>query len=334
MPPPALFEPDAASGPLAWPALGRALLDLYGASRETPLRHFQERALTLVKTLVPFDAAWWGMSSPLHVQRPHLHQYDARIFEDYPPHMARDCFRAALVEHPGKTVNLADLVSRARYVRAPLYRALGRGFGVECLLGTLLIEPVSGLFESVILWRRDARRPFTEAERRTKEWLTPHLAEAYRICRRIHLLGEPRATPRAWALLDEHGHPREMSPAFARLLREEWPGWTGGRLPESFPSPARLRAGRVMAGRSLAVRASPRDEFLFLVARRASAIDRLGAREREVALRYARGETHAAIAAALGIAPGTVRNHIARCYKHLAVNTKLELARRLDADLP
>ncbi len=88
-----------------------------------------------------------------------------------------------------------------------------------------------------------------------------------------------------------------------------------------------------MAARSVVLRASTCDEFLLLVARQASDIDKLGAREREVALRYARGESHAAIAAALGIAPATVRNHIARCYKRLAVNNKAELARRLQTDL-
>ncbi|MCU0842898.1 MAG: helix-turn-helix transcriptional regulator [Thiobacillaceae bacterium] len=310
------------------------VLELYRASREVPFQNFQEHALLTVKARVPFDSAWWGMSSPRSIQRPHLHHCDARIVEDYQSLLDRDFFRAALIDQPGKTINLADLVSRARYLRTPLYRQLGRRYGMEWMLGTLLVEPVSGLYEIVTLWRHGARRPFTEDERRIKERLMPHLAEAYRINRLIHLLGESRPMPMAWALLDEHGHLRELSPAFVHLLREEWPGWRGDRLPETFPSPARLRASRTMAWRTVSVSVAERGGFLFLTARRASAIDKLGAREREVALRYARGQTHAAIATALGIAPGTVRNHIARCYKHLAVNNKVELSRRLQDDLP
>lgn len=45
--------------------------------------------------------------------------------------------------------------------------------------------------------------------------------------------------------------------------------------------------------------------------------------------RYAHGETYAAIAKALLISPSTVRNHIAHCYRKLAVNNKVELAQRV-----
>jgi DNA-binding CsgD family transcriptional regulator len=332
---PAPPRPVAPSDPISTRAFSQTVLDLYRASREVPFRHFQEHALTAIKALIPFDSAWWGVASAQtqQIHRLHLHHCDDGIVRDYPPFMEQDFFRAALIANPGRSINMADLVSRARYTRTPLYRGLGRKYRVEWSLGTLLIEPVSGLLEFITLWRHDARQPFTEDERQTKEWLMPHLAESYRFSRLVHLMGESRSTPRAWALLDERGYLREVSPAFVHLLREEWPGWQGDRLPDTFPSPARLRTGQVVAGRAIAVSASARGEFLLLIARRTSDIDRLGAREREVALRYARGETHAAIAAALGIAPATVRNHIARCYKHLAVNSKVELSRRLQAEL-
>lgn len=330
----------ATSGPGALPdhmpppAINRAVLDLYRASRETAPGRFQEHALTIVETLLPFDSAWWGMSSPLQVQRPYLHRCDARIFQDYVAHMAQDLLREALVARPGTTIDLDALVGRARYLRTPLYRAFGRKWAMERVLGTLQVEPVSGLYESIVLWRHDARRPFTEDERRTKEWLAPHLAQAHRIGRLLHVLGESPSAPRAWALVDEYGHVREVSPAFVPLLRKEWPRWRGERLPESLPSLAQLRAGRAWVGDSIASSASARGAYVLVVARHASPIHRLGAREREVALRYARGESHAAIAAALGLAPATVRNHVARCFRRLAVHSKIELARRLLAEFP
>ena len=58
-------------------------------------------------------------------------------------------------------------------------------------------------------------------------------------------------------------------------------------------------------------------------------VDMLTAREREIVERYAQGETHATIATALALSPATVRNHIAHCYRKLAVNNKAELVRRL-----
>ncbi|GAB4176432.1 MAG: hypothetical protein Fur0039_19440 [Rhodocyclaceae bacterium] len=62
-------------------------------------------------------------------------------------------------------------------------------------------------------------------------------------------------------------------------------------------------------------------------------LDRLSPRQRAIITRYARGETHAAIAAGMGLAPATVRNHLARAYDKLGVSNKAELAFRLLRDI-
>ncbi|MGO9444449.1 MAG: response regulator transcription factor [Thiobacillaceae bacterium] len=63
-----------------------------------------------------------------------------------------------------------------------------------------------------------------------------------------------------------------------------------------------------------------------------SALDSLSPREHEIAMRYARGKSHAVIAAAVRLSPSTVRNHISRCYRKLAVNNKIGLSHRLSQD--
>lgn len=55
----------------------------------------------------------------------------------------------------------------------------------------------------------------------------------------------------------------------------------------------------------------------------------LGARQREVALRAARGESLKLIAAELGISHETVRSHLSAVYRRLGVSTRAELARLL-----
>jgi DNA-binding NarL/FixJ family response regulator len=52
-------------------------------------------------------------------------------------------------------------------------------------------------------------------------------------------------------------------------------------------------------------------------------------REREIAARHAKGETHS-IAVALSLSPATLRNHLAHCFKKLGVSNKVELASRLE----
>ena len=57
--------------------------------------------------------------------------------------------------------------------------------------------------------------------------------------------------------------------------------------------------------------------------------DALTPREIEIASAYAQGDTYSAIATRLGIAPTTVRTHLATIYRKLGVSSKLELHAQL-----
>lgn len=301
------------------------VLNLYRASHDVPLRHFQEHVLELTKSAVAFDSAWWGNASaePQEIHRLHLHNCDASIVEAYPPYSEQDFFREKLIRNPGVSINLADLITRDKFVQTEMYQGLGRRYKIEWSLGTLLIEPVSSLFEFITLWRHDPEKPFDEADRTTKEMLMPHLAEAHRNARLHHLLGGGHIQGTAWALADDRAYLREVSPAFVTRLKAEWPDWQGNRLPE--PLARRVIEARPYQGGGLVVDLARREGFRFLEARAPSMLERLAPREREVAELYARGRTHAEIAAALGLSPATARNHIARCFKKLGVNNKSEL---------
>lgn len=58
--------------------------------------------------------------------------------------------------------------------------------------------------------------------------------------------------------------------------------------------------------------------------------DALTRRETEIARAYADGDTYQRIAARLGIAPSTVRTHLATIYRKLGVSSKLDLLRVLE----
>jgi DNA-binding CsgD family transcriptional regulator/transcriptional regulator with GAF, ATPase, and Fis domain len=60
----------------------------------------------------------------------------------------------------------------------------------------------------------------------------------------------------------------------------------------------------------------------------------LSPREIEIASAYAQGDTYQAIAARLGIAPSTVRTHLATIYRKLEVSSKLDLHARLGGAQP
>ncbi|MCA1925051.1 MAG: LuxR C-terminal-related transcriptional regulator [Thiobacillus sp.] len=158
----------------------------------------------------------------------------------------------------------------------------------------------------------------------------PHIAAVHRIARLREMLGDPRDSGERWAVADERGFLREITPAFVHCLRLLWPGWRGSRLPETLHTAVRDALPARLGSQKLNVEA--RGIYRFLHVTSLHPLDLLTAREREIVARFAQGETHAGIASSLGLSPATVRNHIAHCYRKLAVNNKAELARRVLQD--
>lgn len=309
--------------------LNRVILELHRAGRETACCQFQPAALELIQEILPFDSAWWGNAAtePMEIHQLYLFNCDDSMAEAYPPYMDQDFFRVALVAQPGVTINMSDLITRERYVRTALYREVGKRYKVEWSLGTLLVEPVSLLQEFLTLWRHDSKKPFTETERQTKELLMPHIAEAHREARLREVLGEASERNPRWAVADERGFLREVSPGFVHCLREHWPDWQGSCLPQALLECVRLATPFNTA--RLKLKITPKGKFRYMQVLALSAMDSLSPREVDIVTRYAQGETYAGIAAALALSPATVRNHIANCYHKLAVNNKAELALRV-----
>ena len=321
--------PRAFGADLAPQAVNQLVLSLYREGRDVQLQSFQGWALEQLQGVIGFDSAWWGNAEMRahNITGSRLFNCDASILDDYPAHRDSDFFRAAWVANPGTCINLSDLSTRARYVRSDLYRRFGRKFRMEWSLGTLMADPNASHAshaEFLTLWRHDPCEPFTEAERQAKQLVMPHLVEAFRAVRLRHFLGGKDTRPKAWALADDQGFIRELSPAFAAALRSQWPDWHGSLLPAAL---ARcVVEGKAFQASTMAINVRQSDNLRFLEVKARSPLDRLTAREGEVVARYADGETHSGIAATLALSPTTVRNHISHCFKKLGVKNKAELA--------
>ena len=321
----------APASSVALHAVNQVVLSLYRDGRDLQLHNFQDWALEQVQRVIGFDSAGWGNAAAVPGKTGGLRLFncEASFLQDYPPHIEGDFFRAALMARPGVSTNLSDLTPRERYVGTEWYRNVGKKHRVEWQLGTLLIDPLSSLSEFLTLWRHNPRQPFSEADRQAKELLMPHLVQAFRTVRLRHFLKANGAQPKAWALADDQGFIRELSPAFAAVLQTHWPAWRGSLLPDVL---ARCVVdGRAFLSKALAIDVKPSDNLRFLQVKCQSPLDRLTPREGEIVARYAQGETYCSIAAALALSPPTVRNHISRCFKKLEVTNKAELANLLSS---
>jgi DNA-binding CsgD family transcriptional regulator len=309
--------------------VNQLILSLYRDGRELPLSQYQDWALEQVKGVVPFDSAWWGSAAmePARIHWLHLYNCDAAIVDDYQPYLEIDFFRAKLMAQPGVSVNMADLISRHQMVRHPLYKNVGKKYKIEWSLGTLLVDTVSSLAEFLTLWRHDPKQPFTEVQRQIKQELMPHLAAAFLAVQLRHFLRGVDTRNKAWALADDHGFLRQASPAFVQAVRQHWPQWQGNLLPQPLADNA-LQAQKFI-NKTLAVDFAKSGNLRFLEVKPKSLLDKLSARELDVVRAYSQGQTYTGIATLLGVAPATVRNHIAHAFAKLGVANKAELASRL-----
>lgn len=322
-------------GRISGETLNELILELYRAGRECSVEEFQDCALDAVQKAIRFDSAMWGAGAndPHVIHHVHLYRQPQRMIEDYAAgFQEKDFLRARVCETPGVTVNLADMVTREEYRRTEIYQGFTHRYGIEQILCTVLVEPVSDLYQFLSLWRADPRRPFSEAERRAKQFLMPHLVESYRsnriagIRQRVFGHGTPA---RAAAICNRLGILHEIEGRFAFLLRLEWPRWGGAQLPQGLRELWASGADEDFVGQRIVVRATPLKDLVLLQAREKTEVDGLGRRERMAADQFASGKTHQQVARALGVSASTVRNQLRSVYRKLGVRDKAELARRL-----
>jgi DNA-binding CsgD family transcriptional regulator len=317
--------------------LSALLLELYAASDALPFPEFQAAALRLVQAVVPFDSALWGVGTYLPNGIPQifavflLNQPQAML-ADYERVKDRDQAFAAALRSPGTTVNIAAPGIAWGPGSEPMRAHIER-YGMAHTLATLTRGPVTELASAICLYRADAAKPFSELERVLQQALVAHLVAGYdrsRIQYLASLQNAGRQPPqRAAAIVDSRGTLHSASPSFVNLLLSEWPEWRGPMVPRELLDAVRGERTTAPFTRIVA-RATPVNDLFLVNLRDIAACDHLSDREWDVARAFGDGMSHKEVAQRLGIAPGTVRNHLSSVYAKLGVTNKAELAHVLD----
>jgi DNA-binding CsgD family transcriptional regulator len=324
------LRPDAATGPGLTPALDAARLDalsqavllLHRGSRDWPAASFDTRAIDTLAGVLPHTACLWG-NAP------------ADTAPATPPSV-QGLFSQGL-----DAATLADCLA---------------GHGPQPGLQASLVEPLAGRRVTLQLWRADAARPFDDADRQALAFVLPHLVETQRENRLDQARhGDPmQRSRRSLLLCDLQGQLQQVDEQGLALLRQEWPRWLGRSLPAPLNAALQTslvahaggpgQAARAAApaptpafyGKVVTVLMAPSGAQVLLEIRRRSAADRLSSRQRDIALRYAAGQSGPQIAEQLGLSSSTVNNHLGMVFKRLGVSSKLQLSQtlRLGGELP
>ena len=313
-------------------ALSKLILELYRAARETPVEEFQELALSLLKSQIPFRTALWGegetTSDGLVMNSVHLHNEPQEILHGW----------ASLHRHDPLTDEVLADPKRAKICHAPEafhdvrdVLDFAQRYGHTNILA--IVDMSRSHFDGhlhggvVGLYRADKHAHFGQADQRFVEDVMPHLAEALAINRLLgagQAAGAGPAGTRALARMD--GTLYHCGKKFAGFLREIWPELKNGQLPAELM--AKLVPGRevMLPGHNIAVTTTTVGSLLMLSIRSVSPLIRLTQRELMVARLFGQGESHKEIAQRLDISPATVRNFLSAAYRKLDISDKAELA--------
>lgn len=315
-------------------AFSETLLGLHALARQAPPHRLLGEALSQFRSLVPFDAGWWGEcsapiagASPLNWQHGSL-GLPAGFAREWNAIGRRDEFAQRSMATLGQVC-----CTSGHDDEVPEVERFSRRHGLFHAMALTLDLHGSGLMFFVSVYRREGREPFDEREvalfgqycRHLQLHWTVRLQEALR---RVFADGAQGS-----ALSEPDGRLLYVGAGVASLVSARHPDWQGTTLPAPLierarRAPCSLRLGR----RTLTVRAC--GELLHWALTDAQGPEPLSPREREAALLYAAGESYKAIARHLGLSPSTVRTYLRDVYVRLGVRSKIELRSLLGIESP
>ena len=313
------------------------LLDLYAACDNLPFSDIQQEALRLVQARLPFDSALWaaGTLQPQHepvIFSIYLYNQPEEMLSSYERVKGQDLAIVKALAQVGTTLNIA--LSDVEWTKSnEAMKAHAERYGMQHSLVTVTRGPVTELLGVITLYRSDPANAFSEQERLFQQNVVPHLVALYNHSRIQHLEellhpGQERRR-RAAALADGKGMLYNTNPSFVRLMLEEWPDWHGPMLPHALFDTIITGSAKHATFSRIVAHATTVNDLYLLHLREIGLCDSLSQREWDVAAAFGNGMSHKEVARQLGIAPGTVRNHLSTIYQKLGVSNKAELVHSL-----
>jgi len=301
-------------------------------ARELPAGEFQDEIVRQLRPLFRFDSSMWGSGmisgDRLIVHSIHLHNQPAEMIENWETVNHEDTVSHVASSHLGRVVNV-HAPSLFRGNKGAGMRAHNQRFEIANCLVIGGAQPGTPLRNWVSLFRRNADEQFSRRESRMFQSLFPHLVEALTINRLLQvgnqLLMMREARP-AVAIVDRVGFIYTESGNFSETLRRDWPSTGNGIVPKALMDAIAGAPFGEASTKSIAVSSEPVGDLLLLRLRNLGPVDRLSARERQVAQGFGTGMSHKEIAKQLGISPATARNYIQIIYAKLGITDKASLA--------
>jgi DNA-binding CsgD family transcriptional regulator len=252
---------------------GKLILQIYRAARDTAVEEFQDIALGLLRSAVPFTSSRWAtfelQNDGQHViyHYTHLQNEPQDIVVDWDAVSDQDRFKDMMLANLGKACAIhSPSFFAGREVSAMLDYT--QRYQHANSLGIIASAQTPGCLESLSLFRSSEDDCYIGREQKILEQLMPHLSEALSHSRMLGLqragLAEDPSGCSAVAIARCDGLISYATPAFTQLLLEEWIGAKTGRLPRALLEEVAKPGSAGFRGVCISVSATRLGEAMFL----------------------------------------------------------------------
>lgn len=319
-------EPQAGTpDPVAIDPVDQLIGRLYRGGLAVPPDGFRRWALGELRQLLAFDAAIWGTGTARQMKfhTCTLLNLPAGFPEALEASQSINPIVPALLRRLETPVDMKSVLPDPQFYSSELYRRTFAPQGIERILSTGHIDPASGLYSLVTLYRFDRSQPFSDSDAARVGRVMFHLfnaaSHAFFLQMSRRLADRPAAS--AAAAVDATGAFHDAMPRFFDMLDRHFPGRPAQQLPFALPAD-----GDTAVAGGLCIRCEPLDELRCVHIWPAGPLDHLTRRERDVVTAIAHGLSFKQAAKRIGIAPSTVANHLYRVYRKLGVYSRAALA--------
>ncbi len=309
----------------------RETVALYEVARSAGIEACAAHGFAWLRARLPFDIGVMITTSKRDATWIDAHFCDVAdprgLMEGHARVRHLDAIARQVLANPGRVFRHdLDAPELAGERLAPLREHLAR-FAGQTILGVAVPVNAGETLSVLAIGRDSLARRFSDDELHHFEAVAPHVVEAAAVNRTVCLSRDAASPADALpvAVLGSGGWLLHTTPAFVRLM---WPGAAPHMAFLPQPVLRALRKGRswpLPDGRH-SLHGHPDDAGGYVLRVRTSGpVDRLSARERQIATLFARGVSYKAIAEELSLAPTTVRNHLQTIYTKLGVGSRDEL---------
>lgn len=315
-------------------AQGEFLLSTYRSARGLDPAGFKRSVLGRLRTFHRFDTATWGegfLSPATHditATGLHLEGVDPQFAADWAGTVSKtDHAIPLLLTNLGHTLRISVPTF---YSKSSECAEIGRRHQIQALSAIVVPTYEAHGVQWLGIYRSQADDLGTDAEAAWLDWAVPHLVEASLVNGVLNGNAATSETAERVAVAFAHtGELLQASKPFLAAIK---------RAPEQFDGKCFTKSVRegwtkqrvsVLNARGCCIEARRVGEVVFLRATQSEPTPALTSRQRQIATMYAEGMSQKEIARAAGIAPATVRNHLASVFAVLGVHNKIHLAMKL-----